>query len=458
MAAKLHTDRPLTVRRPDYEEQRNENHLLLWRDLPCWMIIDHELHSLLTALDTGRTADELTASQSRSQRKATIQALRHLHKMGILSDGQNASVPKGATPELGVANISLNVTAQCNLRCRHCYNLDSLSTKAEKELNADEITGFLDSIRPHLTKDCSLTLLGGEPLLFPEKTLALARYGHKNGHQTIVSTNGHAVTDDFAGAARQNRLEVQVSLDGSSADLHDRVRGTGAFERTLCGIRTLVSRRVFTILSLVCHSENLYCLEPFYALARELGVSEARFIPLKRLGGACKAGLEPADPKDVIVSVTAMLQKHPEFRPLLGRDAFSILATTCARSLRQPSCGTGLRTFLLDANGDIYPCLNTHRPELRVANIREPGFDFGRLWTQSPLLNRVRHETSVENTCNKCYDCVVKYWCLGYCRGETLQAKGSLAERAADCRQHREAILEMFWLLGLEPDITGGQS
>jgi len=456
--ARLRTDKPLTFRRPDYEEPRAGNHLLIWRDLPCWMIVDHELHSLLAALDGRRHADDLIASRPSSQRKQTVQALRRLHAMGIVSDGQDAPSPGGAVPDSGVANVSINVTARCNLRCRFCYNLDLLDVRPADELTAEEITDFLDSVKPHLTRDCSLALLGGEPLLVADKTLALARYGRKNRWQTIVSTNGHCVTDDFARDARRVGLQVQVSLDGATADLHDPVRGPGAFERTLSGVRQLVDRRVFTILSLVCHRENLHCLPEFYALARALGVNEARFIPLKRLGGACKAELEPADPKDVILAVTTMLREHPEFRPLLGRDAFSIQATTCARSLRQPSCGTGLRTFLLDANGDLYPCLNTHVPELRVANIREPGFDFGRLWTRSPILSRVRHETSVENTHNKCYNCVVKYWCLRYCRGETLQTRGSLAERAADCRRHRKATLEMFWLLGTEPELTRGLS
>ena len=454
---RLRTDRPLTVRGPDYQQQRGANHLLIWRDIPCWMIVDHELHSLLGTIDGKRQADELIASQPRLQRKATIRALRHLHVMGIVSDGRNAPSPGGAVPASGIANISVNVTARCNLRCRFCYNLDSLNTVPADELGAEEIIDFLDFIKPHLTKDCSLTLLGGEPLLVPEKTLALARYGRENGWQTIVSTNGHHVTDDFATEARRNRLQVQVSLDGPSADLHDQVRGTGAFERTLGGIRKLVSRRVLTILNLVCHRGNLDCLEGFYRLARELGVNEARFIPLKRLGGACKAGLEPVDPKDLVVSAASLFREHPEFRPLLGRDALSILATTCAHSVRQPSRGTGLRTFLLDANGDLYPCLNTHVPGLRLGNIRETGFDFGRLWTESAVLTEVREKTSVENTHNKCYNCVVKYWCLGYCRGETLQARGSLAERATDCSRQREAIIEMFWLLGTERDIARGR-
>jgi radical SAM protein with 4Fe4S-binding SPASM domain len=206
---------------------------------------------------------------------------------------------------------------------------------------------------------------------------------------------------------------------------------------------------------MVYHTGNAHCLEQFYSLARDLGVNEARFIPLKRLGGACRAGLETVDPKDLVTHAAAIMRRHPQFKPLLGRDAFSILATNCTRSVRQPSCGTGLRTFLLDASGDIYPCLNTRVPELCVANIRDVDFDFGRLWSESAVLNRVREETSVDNPGNKCYNCVVKYWCLGYCRGETLDAKGSLTDHAIDCCRHREAILEMFWLLGMEPGLIG---
>jgi radical SAM protein with 4Fe4S-binding SPASM domain len=440
-------------RRPDHEEQREGNHLLIWRDIPFWMIVDHELRTLLTTMDGQYDIDARLATLSRSQKKAALRALGQLHAAGVFLDEQGTAPTAGVRPEPGIANVSINVTAKCNLRCRFCYNLDALESDPRGELSADGITGFLDSIKSSLAKGCSLTLLGGEPLLVPAKTLKLAQYGRKNGFQTMVSTNGHCVTDEFAAGARRSRLQVQVSLDGPDAEAHDRVRGRGSFVRTLGGIRKLVDQRVFTILSLVCHKDNLHCLEPFYSLARDLGVSEARFIPLKRLGGACKAGLEPANPKELVTTAAALFRGHPEFRTLAGRDALSILAATCAHSIRQPSCGTGLRTFLLDATGDIYPCLNTCVPELRVGNIREPAFDFARLWAESPLLNRVRESTSVENVQNKCYNCVVKYWCLGYCRGETFQAKGSLSGRATDCSQQREAVLEMFWLLGTERDL-----
>ena len=156
-------DKLVTVRRPDYEEQRQGDHLLIWRDLPYWMIVDHELRSFLAALDETQTIRTLLASQSPSQKKGAAKALGLLYGAGIVSDGQSAPSSRAAVPESGIANICVNVTARCNLRCRFCYNLDALSTDKGTELGVEEITHFLDSIRPLLTKDCSLTLLGASP-------------------------------------------------------------------------------------------------------------------------------------------------------------------------------------------------------------------------------------------------------------------------------------------------------
>jgi MoaA/NifB/PqqE/SkfB family radical SAM enzyme len=217
--------------------------------------------------------DDIIPAQPRSQGKAVLQALRHLYAAGILTEGHGATPFSAPRPQAGIANISINVTARCNLRCRLCCNLDARTPPPQVELSAGEIIGFLDSIRPLLAADCSLALLGGEPLLCPEKTLELAQYGRRKGLQTIVSTNGHYVTDDFAAGARRRKLEVQVSLDGPSAEMHDLVRGPGAYTQALAGIKRLVHHRVCTILSLVCHQDNLPCLEPFYTLARDLGVN-----------------------------------------------------------------------------------------------------------------------------------------------------------------------------------------
>ncbi|MHC4201462.1 MAG: SPASM domain-containing protein, partial [Planctomycetota bacterium] len=150
----------------------------------------------------------------------------------------------------------------------------------------------------------------------------------------------------------------------------------------------------------------------------------------------------------------SLLCDNPEFVKLSGRDGFSILANTCRYSAKRPSCGTGAQTFLLDADGTIYPCLNTNLREFRVANIRDSGFDFASVWRDSPLLQQFRRVTSVCEQENHCSPCPVKHWCLGGCRGETHATRGSLSEKAYNCTDLRKAVVEVMWCLAERPELV----
>ena len=140
-------------------------------------------------------------------------------------------------------------------------------------------------------------------------------------------------------------------------------------------------------------------------------------------------------------------QVEDELRRLAGRDAFSILGSTCRLSVRRQSCGSGRRTFLLDSDGALYPCVNTRLPEFRFGGIRDAGFDFETAWRRSHVLAEYRSRTSVERENGGCRDCVVRHWCLGGCRGETYAATGRLEDRSPSCEDLRAAVLEMFWTI-----------
>ncbi len=449
-------DKPLSFVQPDHEERRGDAHLLVWRDLPHWTVVDDEMHGVLSRLDGRTRPRDLLAEgpEGRESGRALQEALRRFRERGIVGDGLAVIPPSPVVSEPRIENIAVNVTLRCNLRCRFCYNLGQLAAGADGELAADEVVRVLDAARPFLGAKPSLSLLGGEPLLDPEKTLAIAGHAAQRGFQTIVSTNGIPVTPALARRARRAGLQVQVSVDGSEAALHDAVRGRGAFAKAVVGVRALVDAGAYTILSGVCHRGNLADLERFYDLALALGVREARFIPLKRMGGMPASGLEPSPLPDLMREAAGLFRRRPALRSLTGRDAFSIVYTTCRYSLRKRSCGTGSQTFLLDANGDLYPCLNTNIPDLRAGNIRTPGFDFARFWNDSPVLRTVRRDTSVDEEANRCRTCSVKYWCLGGCRGETRQTQGSLGERAWNCGEQKRAVLDMFWLLAEGSDLV----
>ena len=406
---------------PDYVEHHATRCLLVWRDLAYWMVVDDEFHALLGALDGAKTWGELRRDHPEwaGAEQALLGQIHQLQAAGVVqeeSDPQREPV----VPSLPlIENVSVHITRRCNLRCRFCYAQSYLNspTAGAEVLRAEEITAFLDSIRAQLSPQFTLTLMGGEPLLDAAKVMHLARYARQRAWACLVSTNGLLITESLAWEARNTGLQVQVSLDGATAEAHDAVRGAGTFDRTLGGIRRLVSAGAHTTLSLVCHRGNVEHLRAYYKLGLRLGVNGVRFIPLKLLGAARGGSLEPVTLPELLGRARELFRSHPEFRTLAGRDCFSILASTCRFSARRPSCGTGLQTFLLDADGTIFPCLNLCAAEWKLANIRDRGFDFAVFWRSAAALARLRVETAVAAEPNGCARCVVRHWCLGGCHG-----------------------------------------
>lgn len=446
----------LSLAEPDYTEQREARHLLVWKDIPHWMVVDDEFYHLLLRCRGEDSLQAVCAGRSGQRRiDGTLSAsIRHLTSLGILrADGtvKKRSKTRKSRP-VRLENIAINVTSRCNLRCAFCYNRDRLDMGTNGELTAQEIVSFLKNVRPVLSRSPSLALVGGEPLECPEKVIEVSSYAIKRGFNTLVSTNGTKLTDEFARRAKEIGLEVQVSIDGHSADLVDPLRGNGVFDRAQDGIRTLVANGVYTIMCAVCHADNFEHIESFYALAHSLGVDEARFIPLKRVGAGAESSLRTVAIEAMMKKAVSVFARNESYRRLAGRDCFTITANACRFSNRRPSCGTGLQTMLLDSDGTIYPCLNTNVPAFRVANVKDPQFDLPSIWKNSSVLNDVRRQTAIDNPDNECSRCLVRYWCLGGCRGETYAVKGSLGARACNCGDLRKSIIEMFWILADNSD------
>jgi radical SAM protein with 4Fe4S-binding SPASM domain len=431
-------------------DSRERKHLLVWRDLPHWMIVDDEFRSFLESCDGGRSVEEILRDRPEwaAHGKELLPQLKALVRRGVLEKvGARRRRRASSGKATRIENVAINITGRCNLRCSYCYQDRDCAPNSGKELSAKEITNVLSEIKPLLGKEGFLTILGGEPLLREDAVLDVATAGVRMGMRVLVSTNGTVMTESFARRAKKVGLDVQVSIDGHEAALNDATRGAGSFERSRRGVGRLVEEGVYTILSMVCYRDNVRYLKEFYAMAKRWGTDEARFIPLKNLGCAPDSGLAPVAIHDMIEAGRSVFGHSADLRRLAGRDCFSVIANTCQYAAKRRSCGTGLQTVLLDWDGWLYPCLNLNRPEFRVANVRDTGFAFRRTWLESKVLENVRSSSSVENPRRSCFTCAVKYWCLSGCRGEAYAATGVLDGTASNCADLRRSVTEMFWIL-----------
>jgi len=443
---------PLSALVPDLVEARGPRTLLVWAEPGTWLVADDELHQLVRALDGRRTTARVCKDLARAWGRPRKQVAREVE--GALSTLRGLGVVGPIDtdePAPTIANVTLNITNRCNLRCTHCYNDPS-----GKEATADELARALRQAKPVLDADASLIILGGEPLLDLDRLQTLVE-GVEGLFPAppMVSSNGTRI--DGAAAVRLARLglDLQVSLDGPTPGANDPVRGEGSFARAVDGIRHLRGQGLPVTVNMVYDRDNLGQMEAYADLALELGVTEVRFIPLRLIG---RAGEEPGKAPDQLRALDhllALLQRRPELRPLLKRDFFTITREVCRRGGARGHCGIGRKVVFLDADGSVYPCPNHRLPAFHCGNAVETPLPT--LFRDSAVMKAVRRDYRVDRY-EGCGECPVRTWCAGDCRGEVLAATGQAHGPAPHCQEMKRLVPTLMWLIADEDPRLGAPS
>ncbi len=428
------------ARAPDLVERRGERHLLVWAEAGAWLVGDGQLVELVRRLDGRdpliRVARDLARRWRRPEQEVTAevgQAVDALRSLGVIGP------VRAVDDTVSIANVTVNVTNRCNLRCTHCYNAPD-----REELGALELTEGLQGIRPALADGASLILLGGEPLLAPDRLEVIVR-GTRDLFDVppMLSTNGTLVDEPMARRLAGLDVDVQVSLDGPDAATHDPIRGEGTFDRALRGVRLLGEAGLGVTLSMVYDRDNLDRMEAYLDLALALDAREVRFIPLRLIG---RAAAEPGRAPDQLAAlhhVLDLLDRRPEARALLHRDFFTITREVCRRGGARTSCGIGRKVVFLDADGSVYPCPNHRLEAFCCGNVQQR--TLADIVRDSQVMNAVRRDYHVDRY-PACRGCLVRSWCAGDCRGEVLSLCGDVRGDAPHCEQMRQLVVELMWL------------
>jgi sulfatase maturation enzyme AslB (radical SAM superfamily) len=128
----------------------------------------------------------------------------------------------------GISALHLVLTAQCNLRCRYCFERN----KSSKRMDWSVLRASLDFALAHCAGDVELVFSGGEPLLEMSRirkavTYVEDRLSPWQERKFSVLTNGTLIDDSIAAFLAGHNAEVQISFDGipESQD----VRSPGSF-------------------------------------------------------------------------------------------------------------------------------------------------------------------------------------------------------------------------------------
>ena len=164
------------------------------------------------------------------------------------------------------------MTQACDLACLHC-RASAQPRRDDRELSTNEAKRLMDTIRsmgPPL-----FVLTGGDPLKRPD-TISLVKYGTSIGLRVALTPSGTPLmTREVLESLRDAGLaRLAVSLDGSTAAIHDRFRGVaGSFDWSVQMLRTASDIGLSTQVNTTISTDNLGDLEGLITLMGELRIA-----------------------------------------------------------------------------------------------------------------------------------------------------------------------------------------
>jgi len=244
-------------------------------------------------------------------------------------------------------HLDFEVTHLCNLSCRYCDR----HTRRPAELTHEEALAALKGFVRLGLADISLD--GGDPFTRPRIDDLIAWLADQ-GVTVKINTNGILVPRHRNALRRVAKLSI--SLDGPR-EIHDGMRGEGAFDHTLRAIR--VAQEVGVTVSLTCTvaRHNAAALEQVLDLADEIEcaiVFQPARHSLVRAGDGTLAPfqLEPTAARAAFAWLEAAKRRG---RRVANRWASLRHLRTFPEDTELP-CAGGWIGAAMDPRGRLYPC------------------------------------------------------------------------------------------------------
>lgn len=245
--------------------------------------------------------------------------------------------------------VHLNVTNRCNLKCNFCYNQGNTAP----EMTRQEYMKIIDCLAAAGT--IKITLLGGEPFL-REDLEFLIQYAKKHIRYVFLTTNGLF-------PLAENPQIVSV-LDGLSFSINEAFT-LGVWQKIAENIKYARRMNKTVSLSYILIHTNCQKLEEILTFTKTHNIG-TYFTP------AIHSTL-PMQHK-VQEEIQRIIKAKQDGYPVI--DSFTYLRGLNKRNPKK-NCYAGKLFFVVNTNGDLYPCLNfIGKSQFVMGNLLQSGFRF----------------------------------------------------------------------------------
>ncbi|MFN7918230.1 MAG: radical SAM protein [Vicinamibacterales bacterium] len=353
-------------------------------------------------------------------------------------------------------------TKACNLSCKHCRAVPQRALGPD-ELNTRQAFDLIDAIGK-VSKPVMI-LSGGEPLFRPD-IFDIASYGVESGFRMAMATNGTLIDSHYAAKIADTGISrVAISLDGATAQTHDRFRNLeGSHARAINGIRLLRDEGVSVQINSTIAKHNVDELPRMLDLALSLGADALHLFMLVPVG--CGLEIAPAQmlPADEYERVLHWFDEQAKTSPIdlkatcaphyyriraqrleearrhgdysegfiapgtRAKAAPTLLHGSGAHgqhlSAMTRGCLAGTSVAFISNVGKVYPC--GYLPVAAGDTRTQP---FSEIWNASPIFEQLRNPDAYEGKCGVCrYESI-----CGGCRARAYAATGNFMAQEPFC-------------------------
>ncbi|MGK7929470.1 MAG: radical SAM protein [Spirulina sp.] len=228
--------------------------------------------------------------------------------------------------------VTWAVNHACNLNCTHCYDVVS---EPRFDLNTRDALRVIQRLFDAGVRFIAFS--GGEAFLRKD-LFDLMAYCRDLGMEFGARSNGTRITDVVAAKLSVLGISVVgVSFDGATREIHDTVRGKGAFDAAISGLRALRARGIRAQMEVVLSRQNAHQSREFVELGQSIGASEVNFSAITPNGRGLARSADLLD-RSLWLQLTDTLRDASKKSPISVTPNCAFVGICCANIEPHVTC------------------------------------------------------------------------------------------------------------------------
>ena len=269
--------------------------------------------------------------------------------------------------------VTLAITNQCNLRCRHCWP-DSSPDHEEPLVPKGQVLKLIADFSALGAEKFVIT--GGEPLIHPDwqeiLTFACSR---PDVHEVRLQTNATLLTSQHVDALfslKDRGVIIQTSLEGATPRTHDHVRGEASFHQPMQGLKRLEERGMarHICITFTEMQHNYGEIPKLLEMVDAMGIGQFITGTLVCGGRAVESHTLSPPTAHQYNALLSQYERDEAFRERYHRIGnIAALEWGRADADNGGSCCTLIETPYITANGRLYPCIMLHADSYAATDV-----------------------------------------------------------------------------------------